>query len=464
MKKSKPKMPAGVFGVTVIALCLAWSAALLPVAVPAADAHLDPKLGLVSDIARGVKRYLVIMVDFPDVQPRQSLEALQGRAVTRVDRWFKSASYGQTGFMGTCKGPYTLPQPVAAYKVSPYNFQVDPRRVYALVRDALSLAEADGTAINDFDVAAIVHRCHTGPGQGYGMVCYCANPGMLSRVRHGRAAYVPVTTRRGTGFQKGVVVMAENFHLGFMVHDLAHAIAGVQQGERLVVDLYDFEDQSRPRTVFHITDSSLFLGPWDIMSQHFLERSQPPPGFSLFSKIRLGYVRPDQVTLVRPGDTALVRLAALAAGGPILGVKVPLSRGRYLLVENRQRLEIDRVLPASGVMIYEVDESRQEGAGQVRAMNADPAAPNFSRAPFGVEEQARIAYVDAKKNVAVIPIAQEDADYVVLVTSPAQAGAGESVARNLMRLKGSPGYGARLSQAVDLLKSGRVEEAEKAAR
>lgn len=432
---------------------------LAPVVAGAADAHLDAKLGLVSDIAKGTKRYLVILVNFPDVQPQRPLEEVRLRATDRVDQWYRAVSYGQTGFAGAVKGPYTLPEPLEVYKVSPYNYQVDPRRVYKLVRDALSLAEEDGTAINAFDVVAIIHRCHTGPGTGYGMVCYCANPGMLSKGRRGQAAYVPITTRKGTVFQKGVVVMAENFHLGFLVHDLAHAIGGVYQGMRLVGDLYDFEEQSRPRQVFQIHDAALYLGPWDIMSQHFRERGQPAPGFSLFTKIRLGYVRPEQIALVRPGETALVQLAPLDTGGPLLGVTIPLFPRRCLLVENRQPLKLDRFLPASGVMIYEVDESRREGAGLVQAKNADPAAPNFSRAPFGVDGQARMAFVDQKANVAVVPIIRQGSDYVVLMTGPSQAEAAQRVARSLERLKGSPALQQKLPQVLQLLKSGKVAEA-----
>lgn len=450
---------AGFLGLCVLAVLV--TVALGPGIAKAAQAHLDPKLGLVSDLGKGTHRYLVILVNFPDVQPRLPLEAVRERAMAKVDQWYQAASYGQTRFVSTCKGPYTLPAALATYKVSPYNFQVDSQRVYALVRDALSLAEEDGAALHDFDVVAVIHRCFTLPGQGYGMICYCANPGMLSKVGHGRARYEPIKTRRGTVFQKGVVVMAENFHLGFIVHDLAHAIGGVHQGVRLVGDLYDFKAQSRPRRSFQIHDAAIYLGPWDLMSQHFIEQGQPPPGFSLFTKMRLGYVRPDQVSLVRPGETALVRLSALAAGGPMLGVKIPLAGGRYLLVENRQRLDVDRVLPASGIMVYEVDESREEGAGQVRARTAAPAASNFSQAPLGVDGQARLALVDQKANVAVVPIVKQGTDYAVLVTTAAQAEAGQAVALNLMRLKGSPAFQARLPQVLDLLKSGRVAEAAK---
>ncbi|RJR45974.1 MAG: hypothetical protein C4567_02665 [Deltaproteobacteria bacterium] len=432
---------------------------LTPLAAGAADAHLDSKLGLVSDIAKGTKRYLVILVNFPDVQPQKHLEEVRLRAAARVDQWYRAASFGQTGFAATVKGPYTLPEPLEAYKVSPYNYRVDPRRVYKLVRDALSLAEEDGTALNAFDVVAVIHRCTTGPGKGYGMICYCANPGMLSKGRRGQAEYVPITTRKGTVFQKGVVVMAENFHVGFLVHDLAHAIAGVHQGTRLVGDLYDFEEQSRPRQVFQIHDAALHLGPWDVMSQHFREQGQPPPGFSLFTKIRLGYVRPEQIALVRPGETALLQLAPLDTGGHLLGAKIPLSSQRFLLVENRQPLKLDRFLPASGVMIYEVDESRREGFGLVRAKNADPGAFNFSRAPFGADGQAKMAFVDQKAGVAVVPIIRQGNDYLVLVTKASQAEAAQKVPRTLTNLKGSPALQQKLPQVLQLLKAGKVADA-----
>lgn len=443
----------------IVAAALALAIFSAPMAAQAADAHQDPKLGLVSDIARGSKRYLVILVNFPDVQPRLPLEGVKQRAVPRVANWYRQASHGQTSFVGTIKGPYTLPRPVADYKVSPYNFQVDSRRVYALVRDALSLAEEDGTQLGDFDVVAVVNRCFTRPGQGYGMICYCANPGMLSKVWHGRARYVPITTRRGTVFQKGVVVMAENFHVGFMVHDLAHAIGGVYHGVRLVQDLYDFEAQGRPRSQFQIHDATLHLGPWDVMSQHFLQPGEPPPGFSLFTMMRLGYIQPRQVDLVRPGETALARLAPLVQGGSLMGIKIPLAKGRYFLVENRQPLKLDRVLPASGVMIYRVDESLEEGTGQVQAQNADPGAPNFSRAPFGVDGQAKAAFVDQRANVAVVPIIKEGQDYLVLITAANQADAAQKVSRNLVGLKGTPNFERKKAQALDFLKSGRITAA-----
>ena len=99
----------------VLAFC--WSGT-----TAAGDAHRDPNLGLVSDLARGTKRYLVILVNFPDVQPQVPIPMVEERAVAQVSRWYQASSYGQTRFEGTVKGPYTLPEPLERYKVSPYNY------------------------------------------------------------------------------------------------------------------------------------------------------------------------------------------------------------------------------------------------------------------------------------------------------------------------------------------------------
>ncbi len=66
-----------------MALTFCWSGN-----IAAGDAHRDLKLGLVSDLARGTKRYLVILVNFPEVQPQVPLHMVEERAVARVSRWY----------------------------------------------------------------------------------------------------------------------------------------------------------------------------------------------------------------------------------------------------------------------------------------------------------------------------------------------------------------------------------------
>jgi len=37
--------------------------------------------------------------------------------------------------------------------------------------------------LSSYDHMLIVPAVHTMPGKGYGMICYCSNPGMLSGLR-----------------------------------------------------------------------------------------------------------------------------------------------------------------------------------------------------------------------------------------------------------------------------------------
>ena len=75
-------------------------------------------------------------------------------------------------------------------------------------------------------------------------------------------------------------------------------------------------------------------------------------------------------------------------------MKIPLPRGRYYLVENRQPIGYDRILPDSGILILKVDPNVREGSGTVRVMNADPDSPNFSHATFRLDRENRGLFID----------------------------------------------------------------------
>ena len=127
------------------------------------------------------------------------------------------------------------------------------------------------------------------------------------------------------------------------------------------------------------------MGPWDVMSAHFVDRKSPPPGLSSFTRIRLGWITPDRVVQVRPGETRKVLLWPLAEQGKVLAVKIPLGGGQYYLVENRQPIEYDKGLPDSGILIVKVNPSAVEGTGTARIMDADPSSFNFEHATYKPE-------------------------------------------------------------------------------
>jgi len=157
------------------------------------------------------------------------------------------------------------------------------------------------------------------------------------------------------------------------------------------------------------------------MSQHFINYFLPPPGISSFTKIRLGWISRPQVNFVMPGQTQFVSLSPLSKNGDILAIKVPLSSGHYYLIENRQPVGFDEVLPDSGILILKVNPKAQEGSGTVRVINANSDYPYFSQAAFRLDRRKSNIFVDKKHDVCVIPLWSEGENQNVLVTTPEES-------------------------------------------
>lgn len=201
----------------------------IPGTMPARE---DPALGLQSRQARGEQRVLVLAVRFPDVEPSFPLERIRKKVVRGLTRYVQEQSYGLTWVKADFRGWILLPDPLAKYAVSPRNFEVDRTRVKKLIEDSMSAVE-DEVTFSQYQHIIVIPGARTTPGKGYGMICYCANPGMLSGVRR-KAGYVPLESKGGEPFRDGVCVGAENAHLGMFAHDFFHALGGIHNNKRLV--------------------------------------------------------------------------------------------------------------------------------------------------------------------------------------------------------------------------------------
>ena len=201
--------------------------------VPPASGDEGNFLGPQSTQAKGVKRVLIVAVKFPDAQPSKSLEEIKKRVIVSLNDYVTDQSYGQISIRSDFRGWVMLPDSLPEYKVSPYNFKVDKKRVRKLVEDTMSSVERE-VDFSHYDQMVIIPGVNTMPGQGYGMICYCANPGMLSGVTK---RYIPkfetLKTKGGKEFRGGVIVAAENAHLGMFAHDYIHTLGGIQDGKRL---------------------------------------------------------------------------------------------------------------------------------------------------------------------------------------------------------------------------------------
>jgi hypothetical protein len=198
-----------------------------PVQLSAEVADLGPQ----STSAKGELRILMLAVRFPDVQPRFPLARIKKRTVTRLNAYVKTQSYDQAWVNPHFMGWVPLPDPLYSYKVSPNNFKVDRRKVRKLIQDSMTAVERR-VDFSQYDHMLIIPGAFTLPGKGYGMMCYCANPGMLTGVR-GNPRFVTLRSRSGKEFSGGIFVGTENAHLGMFAHDLFHALGGVHKSMRL---------------------------------------------------------------------------------------------------------------------------------------------------------------------------------------------------------------------------------------
>lgn len=373
----------------------------------------------------GTQKLLAVMVRFPGTPPTTTPEQIQEKAA-RVARYINAASYGKVRIEPHVVGWYDMPDPLFHYEVSPRNFEVDRARVRKLMADALGAARADGIDLSSFDQVWIVVGARTAWGQGYGMIAYCANPGMLTMSRGWGGGFETVELRGGGNYGGPAVVSAENAHIGHVSHDLLHALGGVEGDRWLVPDLYDFQLQSHPpagRTL-HPALFAIHAGPWDIMSQHFIEWHMPPPQPSAFTRLQLGWIEANQVQEVMPGETREVDLSPLAMGKGILAVRIPLGGVHSLLLENRQRIGGDRILPSDGLLVSRVDTSRGEGNGIVKVVDARPSTKDLSDAPFRIDVGEQRAFVDHAIGVAIAPLAlDQDGRLRIVVTTPERIGA-----------------------------------------
>jgi hypothetical protein len=290
---------------------------------------------------------------------------------------------------------YMMPHPLSHYRISSRNLDVDKTRLKSLIGDVFDAVDAD-IDVSAYDFIAFMLGAQQ---QEYGMIGLCAYPGML-----GWQAERPLRSKSGKPV-RGVAIFSYQAHLGTLFHDVAHVIGGVMtDGKRAVPCLYDHDLQARPgplRETF--VDSVINMGFWDPMSCHYYKRDAPPPGISSWTKLRLGWMPDNKIAVVRPGETREILLGPLEdSRSGTLAIRIPLSATTYYLVENRQPIGADRVLPGSGVLIMRADDSIAEcrhGRAPVKLVDADPSVPHLEGAAFDLGKRDR--FTDTASGITI---------------------------------------------------------------
>lgn len=114
-------------------------------------------------------------------------------------------------------------------------------------------------------------------------------------------------------------------------------------------------------------------------------------------------------------------------------VKIPLDDWTYYLVENRQPVGFDKMLPDSGILILEVHPRVREGFGTVKVKSA-AGSRNFAEATYKLEISNRNVFVDKRNNVAIIPLWRQKENLGVLITTPDHSEAAIKAGRAIQAL------------------------------
>jgi M6 family metalloprotease-like protein len=356
---------------------------------------------------------MLLLAKFPDVEPQITLDEAREKVFTKLNNYICQVSYDQAWLEGEVRGWYTLDNPVSHYSISARNFEVDRDRVTSLVQEVINKADGD-VDFSDYPNVLIILGA---PKDAYGMMGYCAYPGML-----GWADTSPFASASGEVIRNGVAVYCENAHVGVLAHDLIHILGGIVGDRRVAPCLYDHTLQGQPGEFRgHYQFYLIYMGFWDPMSCHFYKLSLPPPGLSSWTKLRLNWIVPAKTTVVDPGETATVLLGPLAdETSETLVIKIPLSPTTYYLIENRQSIGVDQNLPGSGVLVLYADDTVAEclhGKAPVKIVDADPSVPQLEGAAFDIGEGKRDTFTDEEYNITIQLVEKMDHSYRILVTT-----------------------------------------------
>lgn len=368
-----------------------------------------------SNRALGEHKFLILLADFPDVTRKYPETTLKNRIPAFLPGYFRDASYGLLELKADTTKRYMLPNPVTSYKISPANLEVDPRRVSALVTDAVNAADSDVQFSEDLYIILALGSTH----EEFGMIGLCATPGML-----GWQTSSAIKTRSGESVNN-VAIFCENAHLGTYVHDTTHMLGGVVNNKRMAPCLYDHDLQAKYLGIDNWPKVLINMGYWDPLSSHAPYKFElPPSGFSSWTKMRLGWIGPSRLAAVNPGQDATIRLDPLAdVNSTTVAIKIPLTSNTYYLIENRQKVGSDVNLPTSGVLILYADDTVDEcrrGKAPVKIMDANPDIPYLNDATYDMTRKR--VFIDSARNLAIVLLQKVGQSYDIRVTTPDKAG------------------------------------------
>lgn len=307
----------------------------------------------------GSIRAPLVLVDFPGKTWNISVglfEALMntpnytaGGVTGSVYDYFYANSYGQLQFQVDVFGPYRMANPISSYVIGadPGPGGMARAAAIAAAADGCNFALYDHDNDNDVDCFHVIfagygEEAGGAPGNSIWSHASVISPNL---VLNGKRVYnysCSPELRNNSGLNMT--------YMGVIAHELSHVFG--------LPDFYDTDAETGGEAVD--------LADWDIMaSGSWNDDGRTPARHSAWSRQHLGW--DTLVELTYPCD---VTIPNPALEGIVYKVTTTTS-GEYFLIENRQKIGWDTYIPASGMLVYHVNENNP-GWGN-NCINCNPA-------------------------------------------------------------------------------------------
>lgn len=365
------------------------------VAVDASDSSQTEK-------ALGMQTTIVILVEFSDVKHTLSKEQVYDLIIDKMNAYAKEASYNLTWFIGnTTSQWYQLPNPISYY--APWAARLgEPHweREGQFIRTVIHMVDGE-VDFSQYKRVIIVHAGSGGfPPYAFGVSWYfCCSP------------EDSVTTNDGVTLNE-LVVDAELDPPSVVVHEWLHHLGGRDRYGSRVKDLYDWNLLSKGEY------APIYVGMWDLMSGQW---GNEPQGLLSWTKLQLGWLSPSRVADVKPGEAVTLKVDPLEL--PSIGIQaisIPLSDGRYYLVEVRQKIGYDAMLPDFGALVTLCDDRIPSAEGPVRVQDANPNTATLDDATLDLSIGKQAGFFDRKNDVSIVVTGKSGLSYTVFAGPTSQ--------------------------------------------
>lgn len=298
----------------------------------------------------GEHRLLVVLVETADspwperYTPARYERLVFDKSASSMREYYRENSYGAFDLVGQVVGPVRVPGRMDDYAYAQTGG--DPRGVHKLIEAAVKAA-ARKVDLKTYDTHDVHGRPRTDGIVDHVMVIYAERTGNFD-------GFSPIWPHRGSiqveldgGLRvASYTVMNHAARLGVYVHEFGHDLG--------LPDLYDRDYTSHG------------AGDWCTMaSGSWAGDAERPLHFSAWAKARLGWIQPTVVA--KPTQN----LAVPSASERPFALRIPIGTidsPEYFLVENRRRVGFDGKLPAEGLVIWHIDESKGDNDDERRKM------------------------------------------------------------------------------------------------